>query len=141
MIETYLVQALVGSAVLSVVAITLATHVNSKVKQHNADLKAQQAPNITIHLQQQLKVAFNIIEELQTLPEQVEQAHVRIGLANIRSQHIEHYLGLRHHKFQHREVMWAFKQAHSDIKNQTTPKGANQTFKPNLKKPNLKKRT
>lgn len=54
-------------------------------------------------------------EELKRLSREAEMAHHRVGLANIRTQHVEHYLGLRHHKFKRGEQQWKFNQIASDV--------------------------
>lgn len=47
--------------------------------------------------------------------------HNRLDLANQRTAHVEHYLGLRQHQFVEHEKMWGFFQARDDIQKGKRP--------------------
>jgi hypothetical protein len=47
--------------------------------------------------------------------------HVRLDLANTRTAHVEHYLGLRQHKFTPSDQMWGFFQSRDDIQKGKRP--------------------
>lgn len=64
----------------------------------------------------------DLLAVIDNLESELKQAHKRINLANTRSSHIEHYLGLRHFKFTARENTWGFGQVQQDVKQSLKPK-------------------
>lgn len=52
----------------------------------------------------------------------LEQVHARINLTNQRIAQIEHYLGMREHKFEEKNQMWDFNQVSTDVIAQKKPK-------------------
>lgn len=48
--------------------------------------------------------------------------HNRLNMANGRTAHVEHYLGIRFHNFPDGERMWDFRQIMNDMSHSTKPK-------------------
>lgn len=53
---------------------------------------------------------------------ELRAAHQRIDLLSMRLAQVEHYLGMRRHKFDSSEARWHFQQVKSDVRKNAQPR-------------------
>lgn len=64
----------------------------------------------------------------ENLAEELKDAHQRLSLMALRVSHLEHYIGLRKHKFSEANKRWRYGQIAEDVQSGQTPVEHESTF-------------
>lgn len=143
----------VSAAILAASAICISIYgeyrITQKIKHFNPELLDSMDEDITdvecrtevltLALDAMRKEEVAQENAIKELKHDNEMLHRRLSLCNRRSEHIEHYLGLRSHSFTNGERMWDFHQITHDLKAREAQKPESIHFKERrLKRENIK---